>query len=47
MWLTVKHRFNYYCAKVYKFFGKCYSCGEELNYTRHGQGVCPSCKKRI
>jgi hypothetical protein len=43
-WYKVK--WNYCMGKLYKFFGYCYNCGEPLNYTRHGQGVCPNCKRR-
>ncbi len=43
-WYVVK--WNYCMGKIYKFFGRCYNCGEELNFTRNGQGVCPNCKRR-
>lgn len=46
MWNVAKIKLNYYMGKVYKLAGKCWNCGEYLNFTRHGQGVCPCCKKR-
>jgi hypothetical protein len=41
-------KFNYYAGKFYKFFGICYKCGNSLNFTRHGQGICPNidCRAR-
>jgi len=43
-----QYLFNYYAGKFYKFFGICYACGNKLNFTRYGAGICPNvdCKKR-
>lgn len=42
-------RFRYYMGEIYKnVFGTCYKCGDRLNFTRHGQGICPNvdCRAR-
>ncbi|WP_345714919.1 hypothetical protein [Luteolibacter yonseiensis] len=38
---------KYWLGKFCKnFLGICRACGTGLNYTRHGQGVCPKCSRR-
>lgn len=37
---------RYYLGKICKFFGFCMKCGNRLNFTRYGTGVCPFCGKR-
>lgn len=41
----LRYRWNYYMGKVWKFFGYCWTCGAPLMFTRHGRGICPSCRK--
>lgn len=40
-----KYRRRYYWGKLIAVFGYCYKCRQALNWTRHGRGICPSCRK--
>lgn len=42
----MKYKFRYYLGKICKFLGFCRDCRATLNFTKHGQGVCPKCSKR-
>ncbi len=41
-----KYRCAYYWRKFCHFCGFCPSCGSQVNFTRHGQAICPACQKR-
>lgn len=45
--MKIHFKLRYYLGKVCKFLGFCRDCRSTLNFTRHGQGVCPNCSKRF
>lgn len=43
---TLQLRAKYYLGKLCAFLGFCWRCRTALNFTRHGQGICPNCGHR-
>jgi hypothetical protein len=41
MMQRIQYRLSYEWKRVVKFFGVCPKCGNSLNYTSSGRGICP------
>ena len=42
----IPYRLRYYWRRFAHVLGRCPACWERVNYTRHGQAVCPTCGRR-
>lgn len=45
--IALLHRVKYWWIRLVATAGWCTRCGSEMNITRHGQAICPECRRRI
>jgi hypothetical protein len=45
MFQKLRYKLQYWRRRFYEALGWCHRCGNALNFTRHGRGLCPWCSR--